>query len=89
MNFTGVTVNPSNTPIYLNTGWNMISYLRNSPMSPIAAFASISSSLLMVKDGNGHVYWSQWGVDDIGSLIPGRAYNIFVSQPVMLIYPGN
>ena len=85
----GAQINPSSTPINLTQGWQMISYLRNSMMDPVSALASIQGNFLIVKDNLGEVYWPDWGIQDIINLEPGQGYQIYMSQPGTLIYPGN
>jgi hypothetical protein len=87
--FIGRKVNPDSSHIQLNQGWNMISYLRNSPMIPATAFASIDDTLVLVKDDLGNIFCPEWFIDNIGLMNTGKGYQIYVSQPVELIYPGN
>jgi hypothetical protein len=85
----GVPVNYANTPIALSSGWNMIAYLLPTIMgyeSPTYAFASIDSSLILVKDNSGHVYWPSMGVDEI-ELIPGQGYRVLMNASASFSYP--
>ena len=88
---TGTQIDPSNTPVQLKAGWNMISYLRNSELSAELAFESISDNenLLIAKTIEGTVYIPTYGINTIGNLKPGKAYRIYVLSSDTLIYPAN
>ena len=87
---TGLAVNPSETQIILNEGWNMISYLRNSEMDCDTAFASLAAgNLIIVKDNEGRVYIPSYGINTIGNLVPGQGYQIYILNADVLVYPGN
>jgi len=82
---------PSENPIGLVAGWNIVSYLRNSPMNSVTALASISDNgnLIIAKNLSGQVYIPAFGINTIGNLIPGQGYYIFVNNADTLIYPNN
>jgi hypothetical protein len=87
----GFSVIPENNPISLSSGWNIISYLRNSEMNCETAFASITddNNLVIVKDNFGNVYIPSYGINTIGNLKPGQGYQIYVLNSDVLVYPGN
>jgi len=78
--------NPS-SPISLSTGWNMISYLRPSPISISAALSSVSGSIIMVKNNAGQSYIPSLGVNTIVNMQPGQGYQIKMSAPATLVFP--
>jgi len=78
--------NPS-TPISLNTGWNMIAYLRSSPMSIVTALNSLGSNIIIVKNNAGQSYIPSLGINTIGNMQPGQGYQIKLSAPGTLTYP--
>lgn len=84
----GTEVIPENHTIYLSEGWNLISYLRNSPISA-SIFSQLGNSLIVVKNRLGQIYDPKWGVNTIGDLIPGQGYWIYLSEPVEFTYPAN
>ena len=87
VDFIGDQVDPSTTPISLSSGWNCISYLNDAPASIVTQLASIVSDIIIVKDGNGLVYWPAFNVDMIGNMTPGQGYMICMSSPTTFIYP--
>jgi hypothetical protein len=90
LNIYGDLVNPTETSITLSSGWNMISYLRNSELDCETAFASLAEgNLIIVKDNFGNVYIPEYGINTIGNLIPGQGYQIYVLNADVLIYSGN
>ena len=80
---------PDTTAINIPTGWSIIGYLRTSPMVVPTAVNSIVSNIVMMKDGDGNVYWTTWGYNGIGDMIPGRGYQILLINPSVLFYPAN
>lgn len=73
--------------IPLEKGWNLVTYLPTASLPVAEGFASIQDELVMVKDVAGNAYLPDYDIDDIGSLIPGQGYRIFVSSATELIYP--
>ncbi|MDD3563508.1 MAG: M14 family zinc carboxypeptidase [Candidatus Cloacimonetes bacterium] len=78
------TLAPS-TPISLKQGWNLVGYLPAAAQATATALSSISSYL---QEAN-HLDSSYIpaGSSSLGSLEPGKAYWIKVSQDCTLIYP--
>jgi spore coat protein A, manganese oxidase len=87
--FNGVIEQPETKPISLLSGWNMVGYLRYSPQAPVASFTSIASRLVVAKDNFGQVYWPAYGINTIGSLVPGQGYQLYLSSASTLTYPAN
>lgn len=85
----GNMVAPETTQISLTAGWNMIAYLRTSPMQTDSALASIQSSLLLVKDNEGNIFWPEYGIATLKQLNPGQGYKINVKENSSLMYPAN
>ena len=83
----GTPVTPEAVPLALSTGWNDVPYLHSSPMPVEEAMASVATSLVMVKDFSGNVYYPARGIDTIGLLQPGQGYQVRLSQPAELVYP--
>jgi len=87
----GETVNPKLIEISLNAGWNLISYLRNTPMNPATALEYLfqNSRLVIVKNSAGQVYIPSYNINTIGNLLPSFGYQLYLTSPDTLIYPGN
>ena len=85
----GTQVRPENTPISLISGWNMISYLRNSPLSVETALSGVANTLVLAKNGLGNLYVPAYGVNTIGNMMPGIGYYVYMSAADDLIYPAN
>jgi hypothetical protein len=83
----GEFITPEDTPISLTTGWNLIAYLWDQPIPVETALENISSSLVIVANNAGELYWPEFEINDIGLMQPGEGYRIFVNNPVTLIYP--
>lgn len=87
LTLSGEPVEPQSSPIDLVSGWNLVSYLRNAPLPVAEAFTSVSSQLVMIKNEEGDVYYPDFGIDTIGSLLPGEGYKVYVTAPATLTYP--
>jgi len=89
LQITGTEVNPTETEINLVSGWNLISYLRNLQMPVETALAGINSSLILVKNNIGQLYYPSYFLNTLGNMQPGQGYWLFMSEPAVLTYPGN
>lgn len=86
----GKELEPSNNSIQLNSGWNTISYLRNSELNADNAFGTlIPGNLIIVKTIDGQSYIPAYNINNIGNLLPGVGYKIYVNQGDTLTYPDN
>ncbi len=85
----GTLANPTEISINLNQGWNLVSYLRNSPMIAPNAFQSISNGMLFVKDRKGNIYHPGFGINTIGNIKTGQGYLIYMNSAAVLTYPEN
>jgi len=82
-----ITGEPVATPIALAEGWNLTPYLCDRPMKIETALAGIAEKIVMVKNNAGQVYAPELGVNQIGEMRPGQAYQIQVHTAATLIYP--
>ncbi len=84
------TINTPSTPIYLNAGFQFVSYLPDNEMDAIDAFASIiGDKLLYIRNSMGmvlHKIGPIW-VNGIGNCKPGEGYLIKMSEAEVLVYP--
>ena len=86
---TGRRVTSDDASLTLTQGWNLISYLRESPHAVDEILGSIGDSLIMVKDGKGSVYWPAYGIDTIGMMMPGSGYYLYMNTDVTLEWPSS
>ncbi len=89
INISGAEVIPSQQGIELNSGWHLVSYLRNSPMNVQQALGSIASNLIIAKNNLGGIYHPGFGINTLGEMQPGQGYWLYISSPVLLTYPEN
>jgi hypothetical protein len=87
----GNLIRPEHTPIPLNAGWRLVSYLRNSNMAAPNALATLVSdnSLTICKNSAGQSYIPQFNINQIGQLATGEGYQMFLSKNTTLTYPAN
>jgi hypothetical protein len=91
MSISGVQAIPQSSTMNLSAGWNMIAYLRDSPMDIQIALAPIviDENLVIAKDNLGNVYFPAFEINMIGDMIPGQGYQIYLLSGATLIYPEN
>ena len=85
----GISVVPETSPITIPSGWSIMGYLRQSPADISIMLSSISSSITLVKNGMGMVYWPAWGINGIGNMNPGEGYQINVAAAQVFTFPAN
>ncbi|MCK4640442.1 MAG: choice-of-anchor D domain-containing protein [Candidatus Marinimicrobia bacterium] len=82
----------NNTPIELETGWNLVSYLPNNSMDVEHALGSIMDKVIVVLgfDEGGLTYDPDLPqFSTLKTLSPGFGYWIKVIEPCTLVYPDN
>ncbi len=87
LTITGSNVLWDTTKIDLIKGWNMISYLRQTPMRLDSALYSILEKVILVKNDSGQFFWKEFGINTIGNLKPGVGYQIYMSDSARFNYP--
>ncbi len=89
LSLTGSQVDPAQNPRDLPAGWTTLAYLRGAAMPIDQALGSISDELVIAKNNDGLVYWPGFGVNQIGDMLPGQGYQVYLSSPGSLTYPSN
>lgn len=89
LTITGDKIIPENTPITTATGWNMLSYLRSTPLTSPTALASITANgkLLIAKNGKGKLFVPAYNINTINEMQPGDGYQMYTTESVILTYP--
>lgn len=88
LDIVGTAVVPENIPLIIQQGWSIIGYLRQSPADIQALFSSVSEVIIM-KNGNGSVYWPLWGLNAIGNMMPGEGYQMKTTAQFTFTFPAN
>lgn len=86
---TGLAVSPELTEIVLPAFWSMLGYLRQAPAAINLMLYPIVGNIIIVKSGNGSIYWPQYYVNNIGNMMPGQGYQINMLTTDTLTYPAN
>jgi hypothetical protein len=89
LNVYGIPVNPQEHPVLINSGWNIIGYLRQNQGAVATIFSPYISSIIIMKDGNGNIFWPALNVNSIVNMQPGRGYQIKAASGFSLLYPPN
>jgi hypothetical protein len=85
----GLPVQPELTPLSLSAGYNFLGYLRQTASPATTELASIWSNIFIMKDQDGKVIWPAFNVNMIGSLTPGQAYKLQLTDASVLTYSAN
>lgn len=87
----GMETKPELTPILLNSGWSLISYLGNCPRDIVTALSTITDSnrLVIAKNASGKTYIPSYFINQIGNMVPGEGYQIYMAAKDTLLYPAN
>ena len=89
MTFCGPKLLPQIYPITISEGWNMMSYIRDTPQDAVEALNDIADEIILVKDYLGNVYLPSMNYNGIGDLEPGKGYQIKMNSEQILIYDAN
>jgi hypothetical protein len=85
----GEQIIPEETPIEMSQGWNLIAYLRASEYDIEDIMSDIEDNLLIVKNVDGELYFPSLDINSIINMIPGEAYQVYMTSTDELIYPAN
>lgn len=83
----GEQIIPEQAPLSLSIGWNTKAYLPDQPLPIEFALEDISSSLEIVTNNDGEMYWPAYEINTIGNMMPGEGYKIYVRDSSTLTYP--
>jgi len=89
INVSGTLVEPSETPISLQEGWNLLPYFLDSPRSIEAALAPILDDVQYLTDNDSGIYDPASGTNTVGMLQPGQGYLVRLVQATTLVYPSD
>lgn len=86
LNIIGIKV--QDTSLALAEGWNLIPMLSSEPIMADALFGEAIESLIIVKDvaGSG-VFWPEFNINTIQTMMPGKAYLVKMDAPAIIIFP--
>ena len=78
ISFEGVFAKGELHPILLESGWNMVGYLREESESVENIFNDLvtQDAVRLVKDYEGNIYLPEWSFNSIGNMEPGRGYQV-------------
>jgi len=85
----GDKIEPDSFTLFLNEQWNILPYLRDDELNISIALDDINDQILIVRDISGNIYFPQLSINTIGNMIPTKAYDIYVTDNVELVYPEN
>jgi len=77
---------PSDVPIPLDEGWNMVAYFPEELVEVSDAFVNIEDVLLIVKDGEGHFYIPEREFNNMQPLRRGLGYMVKITEEFDLIW---
>lgn len=72
----------------LSSGWNMLPVLSDEMVELTSLFAGNLNKVIIVKEVAGlNVFWPDKQINSIVDLIPGKAYQIKVSEDFVIVFP--
>ncbi len=78
----------SNKVFGMNAGWSLVPVITNQPVNVATLFTG--TNVQLVKDVAGvSVYWPAYGINTLGSLLPGKAYYAYLSSSGSVTFPAN
>ena len=82
LNICGDYAYPESNTIFLNSGWNIIGYLRTEPANISLVFEEFTSTnnLIIAKDGLGNAFLPEWEFNGIGNMNPGQGYQLKINE---------
>lgn len=83
---TGSPISLTTASVPLEKGGNMIPYLPTAPQAVDEALASVSGTLIRVKDEDENAYGPGGSLSTLDSLRTGQGYELYVDQPDTLLY---
>lgn len=83
----GAQLDPAQVTVPLSAGWSYIPYLRDTEMPIASVLGGFSPDVAIVKDQDGKVYVPAVGLNAIGNMKPGQAYQIKMNAGRDLVYP--
>jgi photosystem II stability/assembly factor-like uncharacterized protein len=89
LDITGQLIDPTSYTFELNSGWHIVSYLRNSSMDIEDALDDITTNMLICKNAQGNIYMPSLGINNIDQMITGQGYQIYMTSYDELTYPAN
>jgi len=91
INLQGEYFKPYENPIYLEAGWNIISYLRTSPSPADLVFQDLilQGNIVIAKDELGAAFLPEWNYNGIGNLQAGKGYQLKTNVSDILNYLSN
>jgi len=81
----GSVIDASTTPIFLETGWNLLAYYLDVNANPTDVFAPIANEVIQIKDLDGS-YELMNATGNLGPMMPTEGFLIYMSAPATLIY---
>ena len=85
----GEKVTPETTPLTLDAGWSLFGYLRTSSAPIVDMMSDVASSVRLIKNSNGLIYWPQFGINQVVNMHPGEGYKVNMFATETLYYAPN
>jgi hypothetical protein len=85
----GQKIVPENLLVRLQPGWSILPYVRDRDTLTAAVVGSGADDMIIMKDQDGRVYVPSLGIDAIGTLRTGQAYQVKMKNKRTIEYPAN
>jgi uncharacterized protein (TIGR02145 family) len=80
----------SDKAVSLNVGWNLFPVLSKEGVDVEDLFGEISDDVIILKKAVGlGIYWPQYDINTIGTLLPGEAFFIKMQNAADIVFPSD
>lgn len=86
---TGSKVISSAHPIEIKPGWQIIACLSNAPIPIEQVLGNYATQIQIVKDNLTRSYIPEFGINEIGNLLPTQGYKLKAKSGFTITYPAN
>ncbi|MCF8365211.1 MAG: T9SS type A sorting domain-containing protein [Bacteroidales bacterium] len=77
----------SDPTVYLVEGWNLIPVLSACEASTSGIFSDMNGLIIAKEVAGTEIYWPEFGIETLNSLLPGRAYLVLTGDASSFTYP--
>lgn len=85
----GFEFNPEHTDIPIQKGWQLIPYLKNTPINVMDEIGHMTNDIIMIEDMAGNVCIPHLNINDIGDFQPGQGYKLLAARDIVFHYSPN
>ncbi len=78
----------TNLAVQLNAGWSLLPVVTSDGADPADLFMPVNGFVIAKDVAGAGVFWPQYNINSIGYILPGKAYYVLMTAPVVVDYTG-